>query len=483
MNDHDQPGGIKLTDKKPLKSERCANPISPLIFCADPTAVEYEGRLYVYGTNDHQQYEAVGDEGKNTYERIKSLVVFSTADMVNWEYHGLIDTAAVAPWIKSSWAPSVCSRREADGREHFYLYFSNSGCGVGVITATHPLGPWSDPLGRPLIDQGMPELGDCPNPFDPGVCIDDNGVGWLAFGGGIAKDGTDCMPGSSRIVRLGEDMLSLGCEAAPTPAPYFFEASELNFIGGQFLYTYNNNWLERAEWPYEGFERPNLCSMAYLTSKTPLDPSSWVYRGHYFLNAGDSGMEACNNHTHIVRFAGQYFILHHTMLRQEAMGTTHGGFRSLCADRLELDESTLSITPTKGTREGLEQVGAVDPYAPNAGALLFTCAGLDYCGGERHACAVKTPEKGAWLYVKGVDFTSGAAAVLASVKGEGRIELRLDDPSAAACAVIASHSGEWQSRSAELSCTVTGKHDLYLVFSDEGVCLDEWRFLPAGQRL
>ena len=52
------------------KSELCTNPISGTIFCADPTAVEYEGRLYVYGTNDHQQYEAVGDDGKNTYEKI-----------------------------------------------------------------------------------------------------------------------------------------------------------------------------------------------------------------------------------------------------------------------------------------------------------------------------------------------------------------------------------------------------------------------------
>ena len=92
------------------KTEDCSNPISPTIFCADPTAVEYEGRLYVYGTNDHQQYETVGDDGKNTYESIKSFVIFSTDDMVNWTYHGKIDTEAVAPWIISSWAPSITSR-------------------------------------------------------------------------------------------------------------------------------------------------------------------------------------------------------------------------------------------------------------------------------------------------------------------------------------------------------------------------------------
>ncbi len=62
------------------KTERNANPISGSVFCADPTAVEYEGRLYVYGTNDHQQSEL---DTTNDYDRINSLVVFSTDDMVN----------------------------------------------------------------------------------------------------------------------------------------------------------------------------------------------------------------------------------------------------------------------------------------------------------------------------------------------------------------------------------------------------------------
>ena len=164
------------------KLENTANPISPNVFCADPTGVEYNGRLYIYGTNDHQQYEAVGDDGKNGYAHIKSIVMLSTDDMVNWEYHGVIDIAKIAPWIVNSWAPSVASRVEADGKTHFYLYFSNSGCGVGVLTAEHPLGPWSDPLGKPLIYQNMPGLENCPAPFDPGVCLDENGTGWLAFG-------------------------------------------------------------------------------------------------------------------------------------------------------------------------------------------------------------------------------------------------------------------------------------------------------------
>ena len=39
------------------------NPISASVFCADPTALEYNGRLYVYGSNDHQQFLANGKKG------------------------------------------------------------------------------------------------------------------------------------------------------------------------------------------------------------------------------------------------------------------------------------------------------------------------------------------------------------------------------------------------------------------------------------
>ena len=80
------------------------NPISANVFCADPTALEYNGRLYVYGSNDHQQFIANGKKGENTYGDIKSIVVFSTDDMVNWTFHGTIDTKKLcASWTPSAW--------------------------------------------------------------------------------------------------------------------------------------------------------------------------------------------------------------------------------------------------------------------------------------------------------------------------------------------------------------------------------------------
>ena len=89
------------------KSTSNGNPISASVFCADPTAIDYNGRLYVYGTNDHQQYIVNKKTGSNGYGNIKSLVVFSTDDMVNWTFHGTIDVGKVCSWAGQSWAPSA----------------------------------------------------------------------------------------------------------------------------------------------------------------------------------------------------------------------------------------------------------------------------------------------------------------------------------------------------------------------------------------
>ncbi len=454
------------------KLESTANPISPNVFCADPTGVEYEGRLYIYGTNDHQQYEAVGDDGKNDYVHTKSLVMLSTDDMVNWEYHGIIDTAKVAPWIINSWAPSVVSRVEEDGLTHFYLYFSNNGNGVGVLTATHPLGPWSDPLGKPLVYQNMPDLENCPAPFDPGVCIDENGIGWLAFGGGVEARGGEIHTKVPKIVRLGRDMLSFDSGFVSIDAPYFFEASELNYINGTYIYTYSTDWQSRDKWDRTDIPAPAICSMGCLTSRTPLKPDSWKFNGGFFLNAGDSGMEWCNNHTHLMEYKGTKYILHHTMHIQERM-TTNGGFRCMCVDYLPYSDTDFPVT--KATREGVAQISPLDPYKLHSGAEMLTCADMWYEQVADGRMAVKALNEGAWTFIKGVGFGSGTQKLTINAKGSGQIELRLDTRDAEPAAVFDISAERFTEISAMLTGVITGIHDIYFAFSAEDICLESWQ--------
>ena len=460
------------------KNERNANPISPSIFCADPTAVEYDGRLYVYGTNDQQQSE----EGTKN----DSLVVFSTDDMVNWIYHGRIEVDKIAPWISNSWAPSIASRVEEDGLTHFYLYFSNGGGGVGVITSTDPVGPWSDPLGEPLVYQNMPGLENCPAPFDPGVCIDENGTGWLTFGGGNAADGGVVHTNVPKVARLGADMLSFDSEFVSIDAPYFLEASELNYIDGTYYYTYCNDWQNRSKWDRKDIPAPPTCSMAYMTTKTPLDADSWEYRGAYFYNSGqnangESGMRWGNNHTHFCEFKGTNYIVHHTLLLEELTGGT-AGYRSIMVDYLPMNAADGEIPITAATRQGVSQIKLLDPYAENSGAVMFTSADIGYTDGNDPAA--KSKANGSWIYVRGADFGYGASAFTADVKGKGRIEVRLDSISGKAVSYIEFDNADYAKvRSTEFSKFDGRNHNIYLVFSGADIELRSWQFTKGSEKL
>ena len=453
----------ETVSKYPLDS----NPLISNIFCADPTAVEYDGRLYIYGTCDQQQFEAVGAGGKNTYERIKSFVMLSTDDMVNYTYHGRIEVGEICPWIIASWAPSIVSRVEEDGLTHFYLYFSNSGWGTGVITATSPTGPWSDPLGQSLIDGNTPGLNGCESPFDPGACIDDNGTGWLTFGGGT--DG-------SRIVRLGSDMLSLDSDIVKIPSRFHFEASELNYINGTYVYTHNNDWDSHITgWDIDGVIPPPSCSMSYMTTKTPLDPDSWVYRDYYFKNPGEQGMEYSNNHTHLQKYGGRYYLFYHSLFPQKALGTS-GGFRSLCVNEAQVDESTVTIEKVTATKQGVEQIKSLDPFGPVAAETIAACSNISYYsdGGNMWISGGNGDGSSAWTYVRGADFGGGADYFAADVRGKGRIEVYVGDSENGAYTYIEFDCDEWTTVYNRFSTTARGVNDVYFVLSD-GAELDAWQ--------
>lgn len=449
------------------------NPISPVVFCADPTGVEYEGRLYIYGTNDHQQYFNAKENG---YEKIKSLVCFSTEDMVNWTYHGIIDIEEKSPWIVNSWAPSIVSRVEEDGKTHFYLYYSNSGCGVGIITATHPLGPWKDAKGSPLVYQGMPEIGDCPNPFDPGVCIDEHGVAYVAFGAGTAKDGTAEMPGVSRIARLNSDMIS--CDTIiEVHTPYIFEAHEINYFNGVYLYTYNNNWQPRNKetWNYPGYEVPMICSMAYMTSKTPMDTDSWEYKGDYFPNPGDLGMRHSNNHTHFMKYKGEYYILYHTLNLQDNLKVS-GGFRSMAVEKFNFDEDKIEIQMTRGTHRGVNAIEPFNPFNTTSGTTMSHGADIWFENDEQpDSITVYSKNRGAWIGLTNVDFGKKASSIITTVEGNGHIEVRTGSIDGETIAYIES-SEEQQNIRTRLTDKISGTDKLFFVFSDENIKLIDWRF-------
>ena len=488
------------------------NPLSANIFCADPTALEYNGRLYVYGTNDHQEFIANGKKGDNTYGNIKSIVVFSTDDMVNWTFHGTIDAKKLcASWVTSpwwhgfgvSWAPSVTWRTTEDGTDEFFLYFCNSSHGVGVLKANSPIGPWKSPNKELMITYDTPRAnaqGTNAN-FDPGVVIDDNGVGWISFGG---LGSSTMMPEAARIVKLMPSMTEVDGSAEKIHAPYHFEANELNMIGGKYVYTYCSNWADRndSEWnAYKSEHNINVSApgggtMCYMVSDNPLDPDSWVFKGYYGPGVGG------NNHSHLQKFQGKYYHIYHdhgsvlldAMKNAGAVDKSAGDYRSICVNEATVHEETQIIDRVTLDHEGVTQIKKVNPYELQQAETMANCGGIEYedftnlkkntkintLGNEASLNMQVNMREGSWINVRGLNFgTIGAEKFTLRAKGTGTMEIRTGTSLKTKIATIEFSSTEMEDQTIDLpSGKLKGmKNNLYLfVTAATDFYVDAWQF-------
>jgi len=492
------------------------NPISANIFCADPTALEYNGRLYVYGSNDHQQFIANGKKGENNYGEIKSIVVFSTDDMVNWTFHGTIDTKKLCaswvtnPWYKGfgvSWAPSVTWRTNPEtGEDEFFLYFCNSSHGVGVLKANSPIGPWKSPNKELMIHYDTPGA----NPqgtnanFDPGVTIDDNGVGWISFGG---LGPSTMMPEAARIVKLKPSMTEVDGAAVKIHAPYHFEANELNVIGGKYVYTYCSNWANRSEtaneWNAYKAEKgisasaPNACTMCYMVSDNPTDPNSWVYKGVY---GPHPGMGTNNNHSHLQKFQGKYYHIYHGAPLMESwrkggvIESNCGIFRSICVNQATVNEQTQAISQVTTSLEGVKQIKNLNPYEWQEAETMASCGGVEYedftnikkngrissLGNDASRNLQVNMRPGSWINVRNIDYgETGATKFTIRAKGTATIELRNGSSSRTKVTTFDFSSTEMEEQTIELPVGKQKgvKTNFYLVVTDAtDFFVDAWKF-------
>jgi arabinoxylan arabinofuranohydrolase len=491
------------TDSKGMSN---GNPISAAVFCADPTAIDYNGRLYVYGTNDHQQYIKNGKKGSNGYGNIKSLVVFSTDDMVNWTFHGTIDVGKVCTWAGNSWAPSAVWRTTATGAEEFFVYFANGGGSVGVMkSTTSPLGPFKSPNSQAMIRHGMAGIDPCNWLFDPGAVIDSTGQGWIAFGGGDPQStGSKLWPGNSRIAKLSASMTSISGSAKNMPAPYLFEASELNIIGGRFVYTYNTSWSDRNDWSKfekrNGQAAPSSCSMCYMVSDTPLDPDSWEYRGEYVPNEGNFGMGWGNNHTHLHKFQGNYYLFYHSTVLESAMkdakemNSEASGYRSIGVNKATVNESTQKINKMTLNKTGVTQLKNLNPYQLQEAETMANSGGVSYedftnvskntsissLGNDASRNMQIKLKAGAWTQLRKVDFgTLGADSLMVRAKGTGTLEIRINSRTAKPAATIEFSSTTFADQKIKLDPSVfTGvkNHVYFVCTAATNFYFDAWQF-------
>ncbi len=456
-----------VTPSVSYKSDGENNPLFTQRFGADPGVMEYNGRVYVYMTNDVIEYDSNGNVAENTYAQINKINCISSDDMVNWTDHGAIEVAGssgAAKWATCSWAPCA-AHKTINGKEKFFLYFCNGGNGVSVLTADSPTGPWSDPLGKALITRSVANCSDITWLFDPAVFVDDDGTGYLCFGGGV-PDGKTAMPGTSRVVKLGDDMISLAGDPVKIDAPYLFEDSGINKIGNKYYYTYCSNW-------NTGGNSYGMTSGAieYMIADNPLGP--YTYGGELFKNQGNFFGLYGNNHHSICELNGQLYLFYHSRPVEKAMGI-EGNYRSPQVNKITMNGTAMnSVT---GTMAGISQLKTLSPNQKvQAETMSNQSKDISVSGlGD----TVVNGTKGSWIKSSGVNFTGSESNLTIKASAKNGAVIKVCTGSADGTAVTYAEipaGGTMSEITVPVVNSVSGSKDVYFVFSGD-ISFDYWCF-------
>jgi arabinoxylan arabinofuranohydrolase len=437
------------------------NPVIQTIYTADPAPVVHGGTLYLYTSHDEDQLV------KNFFT-MKDWRCFSTTDMVNWTAHGAVASLYDFKWANSGWGGGfengawAVQGIERDGK--WYLYCPLQGRGIGVLVADNPLGPFTDPIGKPLI-------GGKYDSIDPTVFIDDNGQAYLCWGN------PRCW-----YVKLNKDMISYdtsigdqGLVVQDMTVEAFGKRSKQD---AQRATTYEEGpWLYKRNGIYYLFFAAGPISEHLGYSTGPSAAGPWKYGGVVMPTQGGS----FTDHPGIVDYRGKTYLFYHN-----AALPGGGGFhRSVCVDELKFNPDG-SVVQMNMTKEGAPQIGHLNPFATVQAETIAWESGVETAKTNTVGVYVTDINNGDYIKVCGVDFgDKGASKFLASVASAidgGAIELRLDGLDGELLGTLkVKSSGEldkWQTQSCSVS-GAKGVHDLVFKFvGGDGLLLnfDWWKF-------
>jgi beta-xylosidase len=215
---------------------------------ADPHVAFLGDRCYLYPTTD-------GTEGW----RSTSFHAWSSSDLRDWRDEGVIlDLPRDLAWADiHAWAPAIATR---NGKYYFYYSADKN---IGVAVSDRPEGPFTDPLGKPLVSRADYKGMQC---IDPMVFVDDDGAAYLYWGQGRCK-----------ATRLKDDMISFDPDAVRDITPPGYNE-------GPFVHRREGKYY--LSWSEFDTRDPRY-SVAYGVADSPLGPFRKAENGPILQQRGE----------------------------------------------------------------------------------------------------------------------------------------------------------------------------------------------------
>lgn len=303
---------------------------SPVLpgYNADPNIVRFGDTYYIYATTD-----GIAGWGSTKFK------VWSSKNLVDWTEHDtILDLGPDISWADSNaWAPAAI---EKDGKYYFYFSAQQN---IGVAVSDSPLGPFTDPIGKPLVSKadynGAQQI-------DPAVFTDDDGQSYLYWGNG-----------SAYVVPLNADMTSydVSKRVKLDGLTNFREGLFMNKRAGKYYLS----------WSIDDTRSENY-RVGYAMGDSPTGP--WVNKGEILTKDTKLGILGTGHHS-IIQVPGtdDWYITYHRF----GMPGGDGMHRETTIDRMHFNEdgTIKKVVPTLESVDPLAYEGAAPQAAvSNAGS-------------------------------------------------------------------------------------------------------------------
>ncbi len=297
----------KEVDKKQQK-EYLSQPLVTNIYIADPSAHNFGGRIYIYGS--HDTATGVPEDDLGSHFDMKDYHILSM-DSIGGKItdHGVALTIKDIPWVgRQLWAPDA-----AYANNRYYFYFpakdKNDIFHIGVATSNKPEGPF--------VPEKEPIKGSYS--IDPCVFKDEDGTFYMYFGGiwggqlqrwnhnqydstkGNRKpDDLAILP---RVAKLSADMKALAepvreIKIVDSSGSLFKEKNnDKRFFEASWMFKYNGKY-------YFTYSTGDTHKIVYAIGNNPYGP--FTYTG-VVLNP----VEGWTSHQSIMQFRGKWYLFYH----------------------------------------------------------------------------------------------------------------------------------------------------------------------------
>ncbi|MCS4226100.1 glycoside hydrolase family 43 protein [Sphingobacterium sp. BIGb0165] len=284
---------------------------------ADPEGIIYGNKYWIFPT-----YSA-------PYEEQIFFDAFSSSDLTSWTKHSRVLQNNQVTWAKKAmWAPAVL-----ENKGKYYLFFSANDVhqgeigGIGVAVADKPEGPYTDLLGKPLIN----DIINGAQPIDQFVFKDKDGTFYMYYGGW-----KHC-----NMVKLKPDFTGL---LPFEDGTYYKEITPKDYVEGPFMFIKNGKYY--FMWSEGGWTGPDY-KVAYAIANSPFGPFERIGT----ILERDPKVAVGAGHHSVIKVPNKdkYFIVYH----RRPLGKEGANERVTCIEEMKFDKNG-HILPVEMTFKGVK---------------------------------------------------------------------------------------------------------------------------------